>query len=266
MTCFLKNRRLTAGIFLAAWGIAIAAGCTAPPEGAAATETPQMEGTTGSQPTLAPSASADEDAGAIPCDLPLPGPEDWMVWKCDRFDDNRNGWQIESQDNDFASYSAVIEDGSYVVDYAAKVFAGYQRSALTWFDVGAAQDFALSVTGTIDSRFQDASWGVAFRSSEDKSSFFLFSIRQDGSYAFEIYENSTWIQLVGPLGYNGIQKGEANTLRILAEGQDFRFFINGEEVEGFEGGRLEGMEIMLVTSAKEGVNAVYYFDDLVLQI
>jgi hypothetical protein len=71
---------------------------------------------------------------------------------------------------------------------------------------------------------------------------------------------------VGPLGYNGIRKGEANKLRILAEGPDFRFFINGEEVEGFEGGRLEGMQIMLVVSAKEGTSSTFYFDDLVLQI
>ncbi len=264
MTRLPNKYRKSASILLALWVIALAAGCAAPATTVETPAAPQEE--TASQTAVPTDAAPEEETDTVPCDLPLPGPEDWPVWKCDRFDDNRNDWQVESQDNDYARYAAFIEDGKYVVDYTAKVFAAFQRSALTWFDVGDARDFAMSVTGTMDTRFQDVSWGVAFRGGEEKASFFLFSIRHDGSYVFEIFENNTWIPLVGPRSYNGIRKGGENTLRILAEGPDFRFFINGEEVEGFEGGRLEGMEIMLVVSAKEGTSANFLFDDLVLQI
>lgn len=228
------------------------------------------------EPTSPASATqaqaADEPTTEAPvsipeCELPLPGPEDWPVYICDTFDGTRHTFPTESQDNPYARYNAQVIDGQYYeVDYAAKGFAQFQRSTLTWFDIAKAQDFALSVSGTMDSEYKDVSWGIAFRGSEDKKSFFLFSIMNDGTYAFEIFENNGWLSLISKRGYNGILLGGENTLTVIAEGKDFRFLINGRPVEGFNGGLLEGMEVFLVVSAKEGANVVYSFDDLVLQI
>lgn len=197
------------------------------------------------------------------CGLPLPGPQDWEIVLCETFDDNRNAWEVESQDNEYAKYTSAIADGKFVVDYSAKAFAGFQRTALTWFKIGNEKNFALSVKGLMDTAFQDVSWGIAFRGNED--SFFLFSIANNGSYAFEIFENDGWIPLISPKGFNGIRLGEENTLRIEAGGQDFYFSINDEMVNQFKGGLLQGTEILLVVSAKEGVNATFSFDDVVLQ-
>lgn len=200
---------------------------------------------------------------SVPCGLPLPGPDDWEVVLCEQFDDNRNEWQVESQDNPYARYISAITDGKFVIDYTAKGFAGYQRTAVTWFTVGEEKDFALSIKGLMDSSFQDASWGIAFRG--DGDSFFLFSISNDGTYKFEIFEKGGWVPLITPKNTNSIQMGKENTLRIEAGGQDFYFSINDIMINQFSGALLDGKEIQLIVSAKEGVSAVFTFDDVVLQ-
>ena len=211
--------------------------------------------------------TAEAPASIPECELPLPGPEDWPVYVCDTFNGTRHTFPAENQDNPYARYSAQVSDGQfYAVDYTAKGFAQFQRSTLTWFDIANAQDFALSISGRMDSTFKDVSWGIAFRGSENKESFFLFSIMNDGTYSFEIYENNRWLSLISKRGYNGILVGQKNTVTVIAEGRNFRFLINGEPVEGFDGGLLEGMQVLLVVSAKEGASVVYSFDDLVLQI
>jgi len=240
--------------------ILIVSGCNATkatPEGATtATASPE-------EASQLETTSAAGEFVSQTCNLPLPTSEDWPILRCDSFEDNRNNWIIESQNNPYARYDADIQDGKYEVVYTAKGFAGYQRNALTWFDVASADDFALSVTTLMESDYQNCSWGVAFRRNE--SSFFLFSIYNDGSYAFEIYEDNTWISLISQRPYDGIELGVENTLSIVAKDQEFKFYINGIPVNDYNGGLLQGSDILLVVSAKEGVSANYYFDDLVLQ-
>lgn len=215
------------------------------------------------QPKITQTVETSIEPEATSCALTLPGMEDWEIVLCETFDDNRNAWEVESQDNAYSVYTSDIVDGKLVVDYAAKVFGGFQKTALTWFTIGDEKDFVLSVKGLMDSAFQDVSWGIAFRG--DGDSFFLFSIANNGTYTFEIYENSGWIPLITTKAYNGIRLGEENTMRIEAGGQDFYFSINGEMVNQFSGGLLKGTQILLVVSAKEGANAVFTFDDVVLQ-
>lgn len=203
------------------------------------------------------------DIGSVACELPLPGPAERTVILCEQFDDNRNAWQVESQDNPYAKYTSTIADGKFVVDYAAKGFAGYQRTALTWFTIGEGRNFALSIKGDMDSTFQDVSWGIAFRGKDDN--FFLFSILNTGAYRFEIYENGGWETLITTRIHNGIKLGEENSVRIEAAGRDFYFSINDVLVNQFSGAILDGEEILLVVSAKEGATATFAFDDVVLQ-
>jgi hypothetical protein len=231
------------------------------------------------QATASPAATEDapqaatvettvEGPSGIPvCDLPLPGPEDWPVYICDSFNGTHQTFPAEIQNNAYARYEASVSDGQfYQIEYAAKGFAQFQRTSLTWFDIAKAQDFALSITGKMNSTFKEVSWGIGFRGSEEKGSFFLLSIFNDSTYAFEIYENENWISLVSRRPFNGILAGDDNTLTVLVEGRSFKFLINNQPVEGFDGGLLEGIEVFLAVSAKEGASAVFSFDNLVMQI
>jgi hypothetical protein len=232
-----------------------------------ATPSPVATGSAGTPLAQTTTPTVELPSSFPECDLPLPGPEDWPVYICDTFNGTHETFPAENQDNPYARYSAQVTDGQfYEVDYAAKGFAQFQRTTLTWFDIANAQDFALSITGKMDSTFKDVSWGIAFRGSAEKESIFLLSIFNDGTYAFEIFENDGWIALISKRGFNGIQLGEDNTLTVIAEGRNFRFLINGQPLEGFDGGLLDGMEVFLVVSAKEGASAVFSFDNLVMQI
>jgi len=199
------------------------------------------------------------------CDLPLPSPQDWPLLICDTFNSDKSVFPDESQDNPYAIYTAATLEGKYEVDYSAKNFAAYSRTVFTWFDIAAAEDFAVSITGQIDTSFQDVSWGIGFRGNENKESFFLFSIFNDGTYAFEIYENDGWVPLISRRPSSSILLDQPNTVTVIAEGMNFRFLINGDSVNFFNGGLLEGTEIFLLVSAREGAKASFTFDDVVVQ-
>ena len=101
-----------------------------------ATTTPEGDDSSKKEAQITETPEKTSGIESVPCDLPLPGPDDWPVVLCEQFDDNRNQWEVESQDNPYAKYTSAITDGKFVVDYTAKRFAGYQRTALTWFTIG----------------------------------------------------------------------------------------------------------------------------------
>jgi hypothetical protein len=268
----MKRQSLTIVVLFALLLSACSGAAAATPTGSAAVETQDVPSeiaetaetseaaATGPAATTTPSAPA-----GLECSLPLPSEKDWPVTLCETFTDNQNNWLVESQDNSYAAYSLDVLDGAYTLDYKAKAFAQFKQTALSWFPITQAQDFALSVTTLMDSEFQNNSWGVAFRADENMDSFFLFSIYNDGTYAFEIYENNNWIALISQRVYDGILPGEPTRLTIVAEGGDFTFYINDVLVNTFSGGLLEGSDIQLLVSAREGASATYSFDDIVMQ-
>jgi hypothetical protein len=250
-------KRISRILSLTFFALAILAGCTGGQTGLEPTAT------AGEAATSTTKAALDEETARTGCDLPLPGSDEWEVVVCEQFDDNSHGWETETQDNPYASYTSAIEDGKFTVDYTAKGFAGYQRTALTWFTIGVGKDFILSLEGLMDSAFEEVSWGIAFRGNGED--FFLFSILNNGKYIFEIFEDGNWIPLISAKTYNGIKPGETNAVRIEAGGQDFYFSINGTMVNQFNGALLEGEEILLIVSVKEGAQADFAFDNVVLQ-
>ncbi len=271
----MNRQSLTILVLFALLLSACSSAAAVTPAGSAGAATQDVTAETPDATTKEPAATAsaataesDETPSApagLACSLALPSEKDWPVTLCETFADNQNDWLVESQDNSYAAYSIDVQDGAYVLDYSANAFAQFKQTALSWFPVSQAQDFALSVTTLMDSEFQNNSWGVAFRADEDMDSFFLFSIYNDGTYAFEIYENNNWIPLISQRIYDGILRGEPNKLTIVAEGGDFTFYINDILVNTFSGGLLEGSDIQLLVSAKEGASATYTFDDIVLQ-
>lgn len=189
-----------------------------------------------------------------------------MVLVCDTFDSEDSVFPDESQDNQYANYTGATTEGQYQLNYTAKNFAAFTRTAITWFDIATAQDFAVSVSGQMNTQFREVSWGIGFRGSGEKDSYFLFSIYNDGTYAFEIFENSGWIPLISRRPFSGILPDQENKITVIAEGQSLRFLVNDEAVNFFNGGLLEGMQIFLMVSVREGASVNFTFDDIVVQI
>jgi len=251
----MRKFQKTLTMFVLGAFLLMAAGCTAQE----VAETPSPVPT--DVPTDVPPTVTPEPG--ISCALPLPASEDWEVVLCEDFNDNAHGWQEETQDNPYSAYTSAVAGGKFVVDYRAKSFAGFTQSAVTWFDVVQERNFVLSITGQIDSPFAESNWGIAFRGNDE--SFFLFSLQNDDTYIFEVYEDNRWLPLITRKQTNVINVGEPNTLRVEAAGGDFYFSINGETVNQFSGAALPGDAIQIVVSAKEGASAVFTFDDIVIQ-
>ena len=252
----MKCQRVVLILGVLTLGVLSATGCADGSGAAAATETPTEQP---SEPTEAPTATVTL------CDLALPGPESWQVAICEEFKDNAYGWQVESQENDKATYTSAVTLGEFTIDYFASGFGGYQKTALTWFDVASAENFALSVDGRIKSDSNTISWGIAFHADEEMGSFYLLSIYVDNSYAFEIYEDNAWISLISQRPFEGPPRGEPNRLGITATDGSFNFTINGNPLDEFNSAALNGQNIMLIVSAFEGARATFSFDNLVLQ-
>jgi hypothetical protein len=99
-------------------------------------------------------------------------------------------------------------------------------------------DFDLRVQATATEGPENNGYGVIFRlqnkdnTSPDDDSFYLFMISSDGYYQLvrsvegQARELSTWIP--SPVVNTGI--GATNHLRIVAKGNQFQFYVNGQPV------------------------------------
>jgi hypothetical protein len=99
-------------------------------------------------------------------------------------------------------------------------------------------DFDLQVEATPVDGPENNGYGVIFRlqnkdnSSPDDDDFYLFLISSDGyyrvvrSFNHEQKELSTWIPSPAVIQHTGV----TNRLRVVAKGDQFQFFINGQQV------------------------------------
>ena len=99
-------------------------------------------------------------------------------------------------------------------------------------------DFRLTVTGTLahGDNPSDDYYGVVIRAASNQSSFYLFEINKSpngdyGQYTFYRKENDVFTSLVSndvPSMHFGI--GKSNTITIVAQGDNFTFFVDNKEV------------------------------------
>ncbi|MCK6580148.1 MAG: hypothetical protein L6Q98_18815 [Anaerolineae bacterium] len=128
--------------------------------------------------------------------------------------------------------SSVIADGALVIRLD-DLEAGTFSSAAPIF-----RDFDVTVQAKASAGPEDNGFGIVFRlqdrdnGSPADDSYYLFLISSDGYYQVSRVvqgvsaEISTWID--SPVIQTGI--GAENTLRVHAQGTEFSFFINGEQM------------------------------------
>lgn len=252
-------KRITVLFLFAA---AILAGCA--PE---AQPSPTLETVVEQTPTTAPTVTPSQTE--VPCSLPQPGPGEWPVVICQTFDQGSGILPEEEQNNEFAFYTADAVDGEYNIDYIGRLFEGYTRSALSFFDIGSMDMFAISVDGTILSGSTETSWGAAFGSDENYAGFYLFTIYNDNSFILEegrnIGDEYEYETLIPRTETSVIIYREANNLTITSQSNSYIFSINGVEVGSYQGEPPAGDLVMLAASAFEGSNATFLIDNLVVK-
>ncbi|MCY4537499.1 MAG: hypothetical protein OXE52_04625 [Chloroflexi bacterium] len=143
------------------------------------------------------------------------------------FDDFLDEWDLY----DGQLVSATIEDGRLRLSISSARTAGWSvaRHHFVEFDISVA---ARAIAGPIDNAF-----GIVFAMRQDLDpaagpNYYAFLISSDGYYALERIVDgtrevlSTWIPSASI--YQGL--GAQNTIRVIAQASELKFFVNGAQV------------------------------------
>ncbi len=230
------------------------------PETAVPMMTATASSTTPETGAVSPPASA-----AMPTQTPTPRPtlppaavstipSGWTLAFNDDFNDNAHAWVVGSYENDWGTVTRVITDGLYMWDITAV------RSVGRWCtpEVAPLSDFYLTVDAQRVSGPPDASYGVVFR--HNAGNYYLFSIRDDGFFNFNLWYNFAWQAVIDWTGTLAIRPGDVNQLAVLAKGTHFTLSVNGTTVAEVEDAQLADGEIGLSVLFITPGNAVFTFD------
>ena len=141
--------------------------------------------------------------------------------------------------------SRVIADGVYTWEINAVQSVGRWCT----LEITPTADFYLMVDARRVKGPPDAGYGLVFRHRD--GNYYLFSIRDDGFFNFNLWYDFTWNAIIDWTGTLAIRPGEVNQLAVLAEGTQFTFSINGETVATAEDAQLAdgevGLSVLLIT-------------------
>jgi hypothetical protein len=173
----------------------------------------------------------------------------------DDFSDLHNNWFSEVTEQSDKGY----EDGEFRLTM-------YQPEYSTWSYPDPPRDFAdfalevdaRRVSGPLDNEF-----GVLVRYQPETDEFYLFAISSDGFYSVQKYQAGEWQQLVKWTESTAIQQGEAvNRLRVTAQGDKMRLFVNGEPLGQVEDASFRSGSVGLIASTGDKGGVAVAFDNL----
>ncbi len=215
------------------------------------------ETTAALQPTESAIPTATPTRAPRPTNTPIAiaaAPADWTLAFSDDFTDNAHEWVVGSYEDAWGTMKRVITDSLYTWEMTAVQSVG--RWCMP--EITPTTDFYLTVDARRVSGPLDASYGLVFRHRD--GNYYLFSIRDDGFFNFNLWYGFTWSAIVDWTGTLAIQPGQVNQLAVLAEGTHFTFSINGERVADIEDTQLSegeaGLSVLLITPG----NALFTFE------
>jgi hypothetical protein len=207
-----------------------------------------------------------EDTSSTPvkeCQIDSPVKEDWETEICETFDKDTILWTGNQEGT-----SARIEGGQYILDNTTNVEQGYTTGFIFPVYAGSAQDHMISVDGTLESNYQDCTWGVFIRSESNKIIYF-FMINNSGRYTLtgsSDRESSRYLGNIDSGSNDTIVWDGTNTITAVADGKQMEFYINGELITTHEAINIENPNFGLIVWGGEGVTALTRFDNLLVRI
>jgi hypothetical protein len=170
-------------------------------------------------------------------EVPVPKPEPGQLLYATSFDSFNDEWDLyPGRDSaQIVPASDLVPTSSAVTPLSGDALAIKYGSGLSdqvvWSTLDRKfSDFDLRVTTQlIDGPVDQNQYGVIFRY-RDTQNFYAFRITSDGYYLLAKVEDglqdkaSEWNQT------DAIRQGAANEVRVIARGDEFRFFVNGQPV------------------------------------
>jgi hypothetical protein len=185
----------------------------------------------------------------------------WPVILSDTFDDNTNEWVVGPQTGDYADASFSIAQG--VFHWEATSHKGF-----VWWNhptISRVDDFYLAVDYQSLSGPSGAYVGLVMRLDEN-GNYYLFSLRNDGYYSFDLYDNAQWISIIPWSSSPAIQMSGNNQAAVIAEGERFSFFVNGEWLgDTIDGTLSSGYSGLMMGMDETDESAAWDFDNFDLR-
>ena len=216
-------------------------------------------------PTPWPTATRKPFTPTPKCSLTSRHKPSWSNLVCEEFSSTHTeDFYTGSESSDLANTNVSIKNGKYVIDITGIAYSGYKGGVVHRFEVGRSKDFILSVDAEINSVYKHCGLGIAFRGSSDN--YLFFQVQHDGYYTFQRLINNDWSSLIGWRPHGGVKWDEAFNITVIAEGDRFDFYLDGEHVNSYSDNSLNySEEIYLVATASEGASAVIKFDNLIIK-
>ncbi len=209
------------------------------------------------RPTSTPRVSATATVAAT--NALLQAAANWSLVLAEPFDANTNTWPTGAYTDERVDGKREIVNGKY--RWTLKAIQDFSWNALP--DVAETSDLYATVEGRQISGPRGAKYGVVFRWL-DRDNYYVFEIRDDQHYAFYAQEDGTWRAVIDWDAQSSlIQPGRANQITVIAQGDQFTFFINNQFVdEATDTALTSGKTGVVVELPTAGDSGVFEFDNL----
>lgn len=204
--------------------------------------------------------NATATALAVPTEMAASG---WPVLLRDGFDDNQNGWHpVLNVDDDFGIHSSVLAQSKFAWEVIPHRDINYRDTPT----MNSISDFLVGVDARQTSGPQNADYGLAFRLVTENS-FYTFTISDTGQFAVQMLFRGEWSTLIEWTPTGTVRPGEVNRLQVLAQGDQFTFYINGQEVDSLSDNTIpQGRAGLVINHFEEDVSATWEFDDFEVRV
>ena len=151
---------------------------------------------------------------------------EWPVVMSESFNVENENWQVGDINNEYVKGTVAVLGGKYYVKLTAK-------KPVYWYSFPEMKNL-LDVYATLKvdqlAGSKTAEYGLIVRAGETLQ--YLFSINASQQwYEFIKFSGDGESMLTYPTHSSGILTGEPNRIGVKAQGADFTFYINGEQVD-----------------------------------
>ena len=154
-----------------------------------------------------------------------PAAENWPLVVLDTFEANTHGWVTGTFDDQYGTGSREVAEGKYHWEATAK---GQGRLWWATFNDRQVTDGYVAVDVSVVAGDAYTRYGLVVR--HNGKDYDLFDAGQNGKFGFYRWEGGRWTTLIGLTPSAAIDPAGVNRLAVLAQGQQFTLYVNGQQV------------------------------------
>ena len=181
-------------------------------------------------------------------------PETWPIVYQDDFEDSGSGWRTGETEH----VSRAYVDGVYEIQVK-------DDWSIAWSRIPGELEFLdFSVEVTFRSVEGEGEAGFLFRY-QDSDNFYCFTVSTRGEYRLRRQRYDEWETLIDWTPFTGLEPTGWNRLRIVAQGDEFSFFLNGKLLAEFRDNAFRAGQLALCAGTFAEPELIVRFDELVVQ-